>query len=76
MKKSIILLAAFVALTTASCKKDYVCSCTISSTVPGATAYAFDVNVKEAKKADAQRACVKMTGTNSGYTITQDCKLK
>lgn len=76
MKKSIFIISAFVALATVSCKKDYVCSCAISSTAPGSTAYAFDVTIKEATKADAGRACVKKTATYTGYTVTQDCKLK
>ena len=76
MKKLSILSIAFLALSLASCKKDYTCSCTTLSTEPGSTTTVSEVTFVKARKADAKRACVKETYTEGGYTTTNDCKLK
>ncbi|HQQ94307.1 MAG TPA: hypothetical protein PLQ93_07120 [Bacteroidia bacterium] len=76
MKKVILLLSVVFSLAATSCKKDYVCSCSISSTQPGSGAQTYEITYTDAKKGDAKRACVKTTQTSGGYTTTQDCKLK
>jgi len=76
MKKSILFLGAFVALTMVSCKKDHTCSCTTTSTAPGSTGSTVEIKVTEAKKADVKRMCTKTTSTQGGFTTTQDCQLK
>jgi hypothetical protein len=76
MKKLSILSIAFLALSFASCKKDYTCSCSNTSTVVGSTTTTTEVTFVKARKADAKRACVKQTYTDSGNTTTHDCKLK
>lgn len=76
MKKIVLSLIVVSAFAATSCKKDYVCSCTDSSTEPGYATSTTDVTIKEARKMDAANACVKTTYTDGGYTYTTDCKLK
>lgn len=80
MKKITLLAIAFLALSFASCKKDYVCSCTSSSTVPGSTADTYEYTIVGAKKGDAKKMCIKTTSDDTyggtTYTSTRDCKLK
>lgn len=80
MKKIFLTLSVFAAVALTSCKKDYVCSCTSSSTAPGSTSSVSEVTYVKAKKADAKRACVKTTRDYSiggaTYTSTNDCKIK
>lgn len=76
MKKLSILSIAFLALSLASCKKDYTCNCTNMSTQAGSTTTTSEITYVKARKADAKRACVKTTDTESGVTVTHDCKLK
>ena len=49
MKKGLLLVGALVAFTFASCKKDYVCSCTGS--------FAYKYTMTESKKKAAQAVC-------------------
>jgi hypothetical protein len=76
MKKLTILSIAFIAISLVSCKKDYVCSCTNTSSVAGSTSTTSEVTYVGAKKSDAKRACVKETFTTGSATTTKDCKLK
>lgn len=80
MKKIFLLATVATAFAFASCKKDHVCSCTNTSTVPGSTSTTSEVTIVDAKKGDAKKRCVKTTrdftaGGNT-YTSTSDCKLK
>ncbi|MES2515876.1 MAG: hypothetical protein V4580_17105 [Bacteroidota bacterium] len=75
MKKLTILSVAFLALSLASCKKDYTCTCTNTSTQTGSTTTTSEVTFVKVKKGDAKRACVKTTDTDNGVTTTRDCKL-
>jgi hypothetical protein len=75
MKKITILSVAFLALSLVSCKKDYTCTCTNTSTVAGSTTTTSEITYVDAKKADAKRACVKTTRTTGSATYTEDCKL-
>ncbi len=76
MKKLTILSVALVALSMASCKKDFTCSCTSTNTFPGSVTSTNEYTIVKAKKGDAKRACVKTTVTENGYTTTKDCQLK
>jgi hypothetical protein len=76
MKKTILFLSVVFAVATTSCKKDYVCSCTVTSTDPTSTAFTYEDTYKEVRKSDAANKCVKLTQTAGGFTETQDCKLK
>ncbi|MCU0359657.1 MAG: hypothetical protein MUF75_02890 [Bacteroidia bacterium] len=76
MKKILLSLIVVSAFAATSCKKDYVCTCTDSSTQPGYQTTTYDVTIKEARKMDAANACVKRTTTIGGFTYTDDCKLK
>jgi hypothetical protein len=75
MKKLTILSVAFLALSLASCKKDYTCTCSNTSTVAGSTTTTSETTFVKAKKGDAKRACVKKTYTSGSATLTRDCKL-
>jgi hypothetical protein len=75
-----LILSAFVVLALASCKKDYVCSCTNSSTAAGSVSTVTEVTYVNTTKSTAKKACIKTTNdyTSFGitYTTTSDCKLK
>ncbi len=78
--KKVLLIAAVAGLAMASCKKDYVCECTMSSTEPGYVGGTVKYTVKEVSKKTAKDVCVKTTqedvqGSNT-YIETTDCKLK
>lgn len=79
MKKN-LLLAAFVGLAMVSCKKDFTCECTSTSTFPGSTSSTQKYTIYDVSKGTAKRACIKRTYEYSGggatYTSTSDCKLK
>lgn len=76
MKKIFLLATVFAAVSLASCKKDYKCTCTFSSTDPNSVGSTQEVTIVKAKKGDAKKACIKTTTTDSnGYVETQDCKL-
>jgi hypothetical protein len=80
MKNIFLTLSVCALFTLTSCKKDHVCSCTSSSTVPGSTSTTSEVTIVKAKKGDAKKACIKTTNTydfgGTSYTSTMDCKLK
>ncbi len=75
-----LILSAFVVLALASCKKDYVCSCTHTSTAAGSVSTVTEVTYVNTTKSTAKKACIKTTNdyTSFGiaYTTTSDCKLK
>lgn len=78
MKKLTLLAVAFVAISFASCKKDYTCTCT--NTTAGATGVTPQVTkiIGVSKKA-AQANCVSSSTTNtdaSGSSISSEtCEL-
>ena len=67
MKKITLLAAAFVAVSLASCKKDYTCECKYTDTGSSAGSYTAKL-----KKKDAKTWC---EGNNSGSTYIT-CSLK
>jgi hypothetical protein len=75
MKKLTLLAVAFVAVSFASCKKDYTCTCT---TTPG-TATASVTKIIGVSKKAAQANCVSGTTTEtdaSGSEVyTRNCTL-
>jgi hypothetical protein len=80
MKKIFLSVAVLAAISLSSCKKDRICTCTITSTEPGSTSITFEATLLKAKKSDVKKLCVKTTKdqTYGGvtYTETTDCKLK
>ncbi len=54
MKKITLLAVAFIAISFASCKKNYVCTCTVSSGTYQGT-YTYDLG--KIKKSDAKSSC-------------------
>lgn len=69
MRKITLLAVAFVAVSFASCKKEYTCEC--SYTVNGVT-YTSSATSGKIKKKDAKAWC---DGTGSGYSGVS-CSLK
>jgi len=70
MKKLTILSIAVVALSLASCKKDYTCTCTTSGSSTASVTKILDVNKKQ-----AQANCVSGTTTAGSYSGSQTCTL-
>lgn len=74
MKKLTLLAVAFIAVSFASCKKDYTCTCTYT----GSTTAQVTKIIGVSKKA-AQANCVSGTNTNtdaSGSSVsTANCTL-
>ncbi len=74
--KKIAPLAAALLLTFAftSCKKDYTCTCTV--TTGGISATGVSGTIHDTKK-KAKDACEKDNGTQTinGVTVTRDCKI-
>jgi hypothetical protein len=56
MKKITLLAVAALAMTFASCKKDYTCTCTIPASGSSAAA-TYTYELKDVKKKDAKDAC-------------------
>lgn len=76
MKKIFLLASVFATVALASCKKDYKCSCTYTSSQSGSGSSTQDFTILNTTKGVAKKACVKTTrDTGSGYTLTSDCKL-
>ncbi|MDP2385060.1 MAG: hypothetical protein Q8M29_01695 [Bacteroidota bacterium] len=84
MKKITLLVAVAAMFVFASCKKDYSCSCTSTSSLAGSTADPAHVTVhKDVKKVQAGAACHNTEsaesytsgGTTTNYTVTTTCTL-
>ncbi|MES2515863.1 MAG: hypothetical protein V4580_17040 [Bacteroidota bacterium] len=75
MKKITLLAAAVVALSLASCKKDYTCECT--KTGPNGTS-SESHNTGKMKLGDAQTRCNEGDASNEvlGETYTTECTIK
>lgn len=69
MKKISILTIAFAAISFASCKKDYTCTCT---TTGGGSSVTKLVGVN---KKTAKANCVSTTISAMGYAETETCTL-
>ena len=78
--KKILLVAAVAGLAMVSCKKDYVCECTNSSTAPGSTSTTSKSTVIGVSKGRAKAGCVKTTSESTyggvTYVNTSDCAIK
>ena len=78
--KKILLIAAVAGFVMASCKKDYVCECTSTSTAPNSTTTTYKYNILDASKKQAKANCFKTSSDftigSTTYTDTDDCKLK
>ncbi|HEY1040015.1 MAG TPA: hypothetical protein VGF30_11450 [Bacteroidia bacterium] len=87
MKKTFILLSVTVAsLAFVSCKKDYACTCTSTTTYSNGDTDGNTptvTTIKEVKKSQAQSLCADTERTGSSsfggssvtYTVTSDCTL-
>ncbi len=76
MKKVFLFIAVISAFSFASCKKDHVCTCTVTYTISGFQTTSTDVKTYTAsKKQDAMAHCLNSTGTSGGYTFTETCSL-
>jgi hypothetical protein len=76
--KKVLLMAAVVVASLASCKKDHTCTCTSTTTYSGGS-FTGDPVVTEypkSKKAAARSHCLSSTSTDSGSTTTRTCTLK
>jgi hypothetical protein len=73
MKNTLYIIGLF--LFVVSCKKDYVCECTVS---PGNTKWEY--TIKETNKGRAKANCISTSYEDvvgsSTITVTSDCKLK
>ncbi len=75
MKKTLLTLAAGAFLLSfASCKKDYTCTCTISS--GGQNFGTSTISIENSSKGDAKDKCPESTTvTSAGVSATQTCDL-
>jgi len=73
MKKLTILSVAVLAMSLASCKKDYKCTCTTTS--GSFTGTAQVTTIVGVSKKTAKANCVSSTGTSNGTTWTKTCTL-
>jgi hypothetical protein len=78
MKKITILSIAFIAISFASCKKDYTCSCTYTTTEPGAPTTEYSTVFKKTSKKSAKSACVSSSILPDGeqFSEVRTCSLK
>lgn len=76
MKKMTLLAVAALAISFASCKKDYTCECT--TTVNGGSATTASSNTGKMKKADAEAKCNEGDKTYDllGNTYKTECTIK
>jgi hypothetical protein len=68
--KKIILLSGLTLLTLASCKKDWTCTCTSTSSLG---TFSSSATIADMKKSDAKAECDSGDATASGVTV--DCEL-
>jgi hypothetical protein len=78
MKKALLLIA-FSGLFFTSCKKEYTCECTVTTSGAGipTTSTSASSTIKD-KKADAKTACENGNSTSTvfGITTTSKCEIK
>ena len=78
LMKKIILPIAILGLVSLSCKKDYSCTCTYTSTYDGTTETEIEVfTIEEASKSQARAACNEATleEISDGDKYTRKCSL-
>lgn len=78
MKKIITCVTvAAIAMTFASCKKDYSCTCTTTTSATGIPATTSKVSLGKQTKKDAESACngKSSSASSGGVTVTISCKL-
>lgn len=75
MKKISIIAIAALAMSFASCKKDYTCKCT--NTPTGGTSSSYSVILKGVSKGTAKTACHDTESKNAAGTVTSvtSCEL-
>jgi polyisoprenoid-binding protein YceI len=79
MKKITLLAVAALAMTFASCKKDYTCECKVTSTASGTNVTSTTSGATgKMKKADAEAKCNEGDSNTSilGITVTSECSIK
>jgi hypothetical protein len=69
MKKLVIFSIALVAISFASCKKDYTCTCT------GSFGSSYTTKITGVSKKGAQGRCVSGTRTSGSYSDVVTCTL-
>lgn len=80
MKKGFLFLgsALVISLSLMSCKKDWVCSCTTTTTGAINGTFNADTTLVDLKKNDAESKCssFESSGSVMGYTWDSNCALK
>lgn len=80
MKKSIFIIAIIVSAGLVSCKKDYTCNCTFSTTEDGTTVEddQEEYTIKDATKLEAKTACIEAERVfeEDGTESKASCELK
>ena len=80
MRKTTLILSGLMLLGLISCKKDRVCECTSTSTLPGSTTETEQYTLIDIKKSTAKKICVSRSQTydigGTTYTSKDECKLK
>ena len=79
MKKSIIAIMALFTISLASCKKDYVCQCSITRTSGGNTLTTEDDKYTfKDSRVDAEKRCSDEEGAGSDAfgEYTRNCEIK
>ena len=71
--KKVLALAAVAVFDLSSCKKDYTCSCTITT---DGISTPFNAEYKGVKKKDAEESCDLAQTTYSQGGATATCELK
>ena len=77
MKKVILFIAVISAFSFASCKKDHICTCTVTGTYNGVAMPSSTMvrTYTASKKGDALSHCLNETVTDGGYVATYACSL-
>lgn len=79
MKKAIIFSMVLTAFAVVSCKKDYICGCTTTTTSgSGTVTGSGDTTFTDITKSDAETKCnsFESSGSFGGYSWDTDCELK
>lgn len=77
--KKVMIIVAVASLAFASCKKERVCECVMSSDAPGSVSSTYKITVKKAKKdvcdknSNSSIATAPVAGV---YTSKTECTLK
>jgi len=81
--KKVIIIAALASFAFASCKKERVCECVVTSDQPGSTSSTYKVTITKAKKdvcdKNSKSSITTAPAAPSGftyYTTTTTCTLK